>query len=293
MEKLPRIVKRIFRQCNFSDKKLLEKSPCALLTKGHSVAVLLGTAHDSAISVRRVKDVASMLGDSVDSVAIEMCIERVPLGEPRWLDTIPYYPTARKECNIVQGSHDMQQAIVSAVHDCGANIYLIDRSIEETKRRFREKLSKGHYVKILTLAGKFRDSFGDSFEPLGNMAVALDALPPEERMQLVDAFGPDVVAELLAAGRVISTERDEVLAANLARVVQEGKLTLAVAGAAHLPGICDRWIKYGGDVLLRNTDRTRSLLLLSRQQHPAPCLPVYGWFPSRQALPAMPPPLNK
>ena len=82
MQKLPRIPLRRFKQAGFTVERLRQSAPCALLTKGQNAALVLGTQHNSARSAERVRNVARTLGSSVDNVAVELCLARVPSLNP-------------------------------------------------------------------------------------------------------------------------------------------------------------------------------------------------------------------
>ncbi len=210
--------------------------------------VLIGTAHVSRESVRRVAEL--IREERPDTVAIELCASRYQAlrQKERWRDTDIVRVVREKKsllllANLILASFqkrvagrmqvapgaEMLQAIASA-EEIGARIHLADRDIRATLSRTWHALGWWSRLKLL-------------YQLLASLVQAdsLTAADVErmKRRDVLESLLDEIGSSLPELKAILIDERDRYLAAKIREA--PGEKIVAVVGAGHVPGILSQW----------------------------------------------------
>lgn len=210
---------------------------------GGSVTIV-GTAHVSPESLAEVRRLIDQ--KNPDVVAVELCGRRyvgpVPDNAPYSADKRPEIRTllflplmqyiqsrAAAERGLSEETTDMGAAIEAAI-DVDSDLVLLDRDILQTFSRYWRAASIRETLRVVASVGLAIVR--------GKSTLLNTATPSEETDDDVIEEYRDATAENFPAFRtVFLDERDELMAARLEYLKQNGYDTVAVVGAAHEPGI--------------------------------------------------------
>lgn len=234
---------------------------------------LVGTDHVTSKSVEHVRQAIRHYKPNV--VAVEICKERADAllsgQQPKvlgWRDffsmkgsfkerllncfTNSIYAKVVNEDGGTSAGAELQAAIEEG-HALGANVLYMDKDIRVTTLNTSKELSLWKLLRFFLKREKmFEECYPKLNEAILKLEDAFDkhasgALSVRElREQFEVFFEPGVLEDALKAGedhfpevmKVFLHERNDHMVTYLRRL--EGKV-VAVVGAAHVPGICDRW----------------------------------------------------
>ncbi|MBN8217521.1 MAG: TraB/GumN family protein [Spirochaetes bacterium] len=206
------------------------------------VVVLVGTAHVGEGSIAEVARTLAELAP--DTVCVELDEDRLrTLENPKPFEDLDIVKILRGGKTFLFAGHlllagyqkklaqetgtkpgDEMRKAVSLAREKGANLAVVDRHVQTTLRRLWVLAGFKGQVKLLwALIGGF-----------GEEAKEADIEKLKERDAL-DAMLEEMGAQLPEAKRVLIDERDEYLAGRIHE--KAGKVTVAVLGAGHLPGV--------------------------------------------------------
>lgn len=191
---------------------------------------LVGTSH---ISPQSIEKIIEEIEKGADCVAVELDEGRyrsLKSGErgsypSLFFKVVAWLQRKLAEKTGVLPGQEMLTATEKAMEN-GIEVYLMDRPIYETLRKFQDI---GILEKVkLVLFSLFK---------VGRYDFSLEEVPPQELVQESIEFLSKRSPSLY---RVLVEERDAVMAEALHKLSQRHEDVIAVVGAGHLPGIKDR-----------------------------------------------------
>lgn len=205
--------------------------------------VVMGTSHIALESVREVRQLIEDRRPVVVAVELDVRRARALLdkkveGRFRWRDirkigikgflfsVIGAYVERKLGERVGSAPGSEMRAAMRAAHKVGAQVALIDQDIMVTLKRFSHALTWLEKWRLFVDVMKSLFGFGQKFE------FDLSKVPAKEMIKKLTLEVKDRYPSLYA---VLVSERNEVMAHNLVRVMQqfEGKLVVAVVGAGH------------------------------------------------------------
>lgn len=258
--------------------ELHEEANITRLTVGDREIIILGTAHVSQESVRQVEQVIH--DEAPDHVCVEIDHSRyASLTQKNQWESLNIYRVIRERKsflllgNLVLSSFQKRigvdlgvtpgqemMAAVRAAQEAEIEFSLVDRQIHTTLRRAWAK--SGFFGKNKMLAALLGSIF--SREKLD--AQEVEALKQKGALETMMA---ELADYLPAAKAVLIDERDQYLAANIAKA--PGTRILAVVGAGHVPGIIS-WIKH-----ITEDDQHPDMTALDTVPPPGPVRKALPW----------------